>query len=88
MHAVVTTGHGGLDKLVYRADVPVPEPTRGEVLIAVGACSINNTDINTRTGWYAPSVRSGTEVDALLLSFAKTPSGGQAVDLSALIRRH
>jgi NADPH:quinone reductase-like Zn-dependent oxidoreductase len=66
MHAVVTTGHGGLDKLVYRKDVPVPEPAPGEVLIAVGACSINNTDINTRTGWYAPSVRAGTDVDALL----------------------
>jgi hypothetical protein len=30
MHAVVTTGHGGLDKLVYRKDVPVPEPAPGE----------------------------------------------------------
>ena len=63
MRAVVTSGHGGLDRLVYREDVPVPEPAPGEVLIAVGACSVNNTDINTRTGWYAPSVRSGTEVD-------------------------
>jgi NADPH:quinone reductase-like Zn-dependent oxidoreductase len=63
MHAVVTTAHGGLHKLVYREDVPVPEPAAGEVLIAVGACSINNTDIATRTGWYAPSVRSGTAVD-------------------------
>jgi NADPH:quinone reductase-like Zn-dependent oxidoreductase len=70
MRAVVTTGHGGLDRLVYREDVPVPEPGRGEVLIAVGACSINNTDINTRTGWYAPSVRGGTEVDALLAEAA------------------
>jgi len=70
MRAVVTTGHGGLDKLVYREDVPVPEPAHGEVLIAVGACSINNTDINTRTGWYAPSVRGGTEVDALLTEVA------------------
>lgn len=70
MRAVVTTGHGGLDKLVYREDVPVPEPAHGEVLIAVGACSINNTDINTRTGWYAPSVRGGTEVDTLLTEAA------------------
>jgi NADPH:quinone reductase-like Zn-dependent oxidoreductase len=70
MRAVVTTGHGGLDKLIYREDVPVPEPAPGEVLIAVGACSINNTDINTRTGWYAPSVRSGTVVDAVLAEVA------------------
>jgi len=70
MGAVVTTDHGGLDKLVYRDDVPVSEPANGEVLIAVGACSLNNTDINTRTGWYAPSVRGATEVDALLTEVA------------------
>jgi NADPH:quinone reductase-like Zn-dependent oxidoreductase len=64
MRAVVTTGHGGLDRLVYREDVPIPELAAGEVLIAVSACSVNNTDINTRTGWYAPSVRGGTQVDA------------------------
>ena len=26
MHAVVLTGHGGPDQLVYRTDVPVPRP--------------------------------------------------------------
>jgi NADPH:quinone reductase-like Zn-dependent oxidoreductase len=30
------------------------------VLIAVGACGMNNTDINTRIGWYSKSVSSGT----------------------------
>ena len=70
MRAVVTTGHGGLDMLDYRDDVPVPVPAAGEVLIKVGACSINNTDINTRTGWYASAVRGGTEVDAALAEAA------------------
>lgn len=60
MHAVVTTGHGGLDKLEYRDDVPVPVPGPGEVLIRVGACGMNNTDINTRAGWYSKSVVDGT----------------------------
>ncbi|MGV8989477.1 MAG: hypothetical protein ACOH2H_24970 [Cypionkella sp.] len=32
----------------------------GGVLIAVLAAGINNTDINTRLGWYASSVRAGT----------------------------
>lgn len=59
MRAVLLTGHGGLDKLVYREDVPVPAPKRGEVLIEIGACGVNNTDLNTRTAWYAPEVRSG-----------------------------
>ena len=59
MKAVVLTGHGGLDKLVYREDVPVPVAGKGEVLVKVGASALNNTDINTRTSWYAPDVTSG-----------------------------
>ncbi len=47
MAAVLLTGHGGLDRLDYRTDVPVPRPKRGEVLIQVAAAGINNTDINT-----------------------------------------
>jgi NADPH:quinone reductase-like Zn-dependent oxidoreductase len=45
MKAVLLTGHGGLEKLEYREDVPTPEAAEGEVLIAVGAAGINNTDI-------------------------------------------
>src|SRR5918993_1561036 len=57
MKAVLLTGHGGLEKLEYREDVPTPEPAQGEVLIAVDAAGINNTDIWTREGAY------GTEDD-------------------------
>ncbi|WP_306131888.1 alcohol dehydrogenase family protein [Roseivivax marinus] len=60
MKAVVTTGVGGYDKLDYR-DVPVPEPERGEVLLRVLAAGVNNTEINTRLGWYSSSVRAGTD---------------------------
>ncbi len=60
MTAAVLTGHGGFEKLEIREDVPVPAPGPGEVLIAVGACGMNNTDINTRIGWYSRSVSSGT----------------------------
>jgi NADPH:quinone reductase-like Zn-dependent oxidoreductase len=51
MNGVLLTGHGGPDKLVY-TQVERPTPQSTEVLIQVGACSVNNTDINTRTGWY------------------------------------
>lgn len=51
MAAVLLTGHGGLDRLEYRTDVPVPRPQSGEVLIQVAASGINNTDVNTRIGW-------------------------------------
>ena len=51
MKAVVTTGNGGFDKLHYR-EVPMPELGAGEVLIKVLAAGVNNTEINTRLGWY------------------------------------
>ena len=60
MKAVVTTGNGGYDKLVYR-DVPVPVPEPGEVLIKVLAAGVNNTEINTRLGWYSSSVTTSTD---------------------------
>eukprot|EP00670_Eutreptiella_braarudii_P028872 CAMPEP_0174375524 /NCGR_PEP_ID=MMETSP0811_2-20130205/114940_1 /TAXON_ID=73025 ORGANISM="Eutreptiella gymnastica-like, Strain CCMP1594" /NCGR_SAMPLE_ID=MMETSP0811_2 /ASSEMBLY_ACC=CAM_ASM_000667 /LENGTH=393 /DNA_ID=CAMNT_0015525871 /DNA_START=15 /DNA_END=1193 /DNA_ORIENTATION=- len=59
MRAVVLTGHGGLDKLEYREDWPTPQPGVGEVVVKVGACGLNNTDINTRTAWYSKSVTEG-----------------------------
>ena len=55
MRAVLLTGHGGFEMLEYRDDVPVPHPQHGEVLIRVAAAGVNNTDINTRIGWYAES---------------------------------
>ena len=63
MRAMVTTGHGGLDKLVFHADWPVPQPAPGCVLIRVGACGCNNTDINTRTAWYSDTVKTGITTD-------------------------
>ena len=60
MTAAILTGHGGFEKLIVRDDVPVPKPQVNEVLIKVGACGMNNTDINTRIGWYSKSVSNGT----------------------------
>ena len=60
MKAIVLTGHGGLDKLEYHEDWPVPAPAAGEVLVKVHACGLNNTDVNTRSGWYSKAVSEAT----------------------------
>ncbi len=75
MKAVVTTGNGGFDKLVYQ-DVPVPELMPGEVLIKVLAAGVNNTEINTRLGWYSSSVTGSTNATADQSSDSEKSDGG------------
>ena len=64
MRAVLLTGYGGYDRLQYRTDVPRPEPAAGEVLIEVGACGVNNTDVWTREGAYGASEQAGWQGSA------------------------
>jgi NADPH:quinone reductase-like Zn-dependent oxidoreductase len=61
MRGIQLVGHGGLDKLILRGDLPVPVPGPNDVLIKVGAAGINNTDINTRIGWYSKSDRDSSD---------------------------
>ncbi|MGC6517458.1 MAG: alcohol dehydrogenase family protein [Candidatus Puniceispirillaceae bacterium] len=60
MNAFVLMGHGDFDMLAWHESWPVPVPSGDEVLIKVGACGLNNTDINTRTAWYSKSVSENT----------------------------
>ncbi len=53
MRGVKLIGHGGPEMLVHDTDLPVPELAPTDVLIKVGAAGVNNTDINTRVGWYS-----------------------------------
>ncbi|MGI9400448.1 MAG: alcohol dehydrogenase family protein [Rhizobiaceae bacterium] len=53
MRGVLLTGHGGFECLEYRDELAVPALNAGEVLVKVGAAAVNNTDINTRVGWYS-----------------------------------
>lgn len=78
MQAVVLTGHGGLDQLDYRPDWPTPEPDEYEVLIQVGACGLNNTDVNTRSGWYSKAVSEATTGDAYTEVDDNDPTWGGA----------
>jgi len=65
MRAVVLTGHGGLDRLEFREDWPLPRAGRDQVLVRVGACGLNNTDVNTRTAWYSAGGADATTGEAL-----------------------
>lgn len=60
MTAMVTMGHGDMDQMVLHTDWPRPDPAPGEVLVRVRACGLNNTDVNTRTGWYSKAVTGAT----------------------------
>ena len=55
MKAMLLTGHGGPGKLVFENHWPTPDIAPDEVLIRVGACGINNTDIWVREGAYGDS---------------------------------
>ena len=63
MRAALLLGRGGPEKLEVRDDVTAPVAGPDEVLIEVAACGVNNTDINTRVGWYSRSVTSATSGD-------------------------
>lgn len=65
MRAALLLGHGGPEQLEVRDDVATPSPAPGEVLVEVAACGMNNTDINTRIGWYSKSVTGATEDGAV-----------------------
>ncbi|MEV4089959.1 alcohol dehydrogenase catalytic domain-containing protein, partial [Nonomuraea fuscirosea] len=51
MHAVRITRHGGLEALEH-AEVAIPVPAEGDVLVRVMAVALNNTDLWTREGSY------------------------------------
>lgn len=69
MLAVVTTNHGGYDKLAWRR-VSVPELGSEDALLRVLAAGVNNTDINLRIGWYSKDVKGDTGT----LAHASAPS--------------
>ncbi len=79
MTAMVTMGHGDYDQLQLRTDWPTPQPKADEVLIRVNACGMNNTDVNTRVGWYDNQVQAATNEIAEGHSEDSTGGWGGAV---------
>ena len=77
MTAAVTLGNGGFEMLEIR-QVPIPVPGPGEVRVKVLAAGVNNTEINTRLGWYSADVTGST--DATALDAADTDAAVQRAD--------
>lgn len=73
MYGIVLTGHGGPEMLQWRDDIATPTPMKGDVIIEVSAAGVNNTDLNTRIGWYskgdAASEDAGWSGNALSFPF-------------------
>ena len=78
MNAMVTMGHGDLDQMQFHTDWPRPDPAAGEVLIRVGACGLNNTDVNSRSGWYSKTVTAPTTGGAFEDVGEEDPTWGAA----------
>lgn len=53
MKAIIVRQPGGVDQLAI-AEVPAPEPNRGELLVRVRAAALNRADILQREGNYPP----------------------------------
>jgi alcohol dehydrogenase len=50
MQAQVIRGHGEIDDITFEANWPDPEPGPGDVVLKVGACSLNYHDLFTLRG--------------------------------------
>lgn len=62
MNAVLLTGFGGSENLHY-TQVDCPTPKKDEVLIKVGACSVNNMDLNLRNQWYGQDFQDIQQIE-------------------------
>ena len=78
MTAMVTMGHGGAEMTEFHENWPIPALATDEVMVKVGACGLNNTDINTRSGWYSKSISGATAEAAETDPSAEDPSWGGA----------
>lgn len=61
MNAVILKVNGDYDTLEYISNFKTPIPKENEVLVEVKAAGVNNTDINTRIGWYSKNDNSNDD---------------------------
>jgi NADPH:quinone reductase-like Zn-dependent oxidoreductase len=73
LRALTISAHGGLDKIEYRTDLPIPEVSAGQVRVRVAAAALNHLDLfmleglpgaTLRPPWIPGADATGT-VDAI-----------------------
>ena len=73
MRALTISAHGGIDKIEYRTDLPIPEVSAGQVRVRVSAAALNHLDLfmlgglpgaTLRPPWVLGADATGT-VDAI-----------------------
>jgi NADPH:quinone reductase-like Zn-dependent oxidoreductase len=64
--------------MVIRSARCWPSPTSAEPLLKVLACGLNNTDVNTRVGWYSKAVTDATSGDGFSEVSDDDPTWGGA----------
>ena len=85
MQAMVTMGHGDIQPIGLSTRLATPKPDGDEVLIKVGACGLNNTDLNPRTGWYSKAVSEAMQHGAVHRSVSPAFKGRTCVVKSSLL---
>jgi NADPH:quinone reductase-like Zn-dependent oxidoreductase len=50
VRGLTISAHGGLDQIVYRTDLPKPEPKRGEIRVRVKGAALNHLDLFVLAG--------------------------------------
>lgn len=69
-----------MEQLVLHTDWKVPTVATREVLVKVHACGLNNTDVNTRSGWYSKAVTGATSGAAEKINADDPSWGGKPLD--------
>lgn len=57
MRAITISAHGGLDRLEYRTDLPIPEVSAGQVRVRVTAAALNHLDLFMLAGLPGATLR-------------------------------
>lgn len=86
MRAITISAHGGVDQLEYRTDLPVPEPSTGQVRVRLTAAALNRLDVHMLGGLPGVSIvapwimgADGTGVIDALGEGVESPALGETV---------